>query len=121
MKLWEEKPYAVVIADFEYAHDVRNMKHHGVFQIALGNPQGGWIVPPTTIDHGMTIQELANIQNVAMGDEPPAAKIARSHHSFRKFYGQGDWTLRTPGHTWVRIAQSSKTTPRYYLPIPIPD
>jgi hypothetical protein len=66
----------VVIADFAYAHNLRDTKHHGVFQIALGNPQGEWIVAPTTIDHGVTIQELADIYNVAMVDEPHAATTA---------------------------------------------
>jgi hypothetical protein len=42
----------------------------------LGNPQGEWIVAPTTIDHGVTIQELADIHNVAMVDEPHAATTA---------------------------------------------
>ena len=52
-------PHNTVIADFEYhPRLLSSLKHECVFEIALGNANGDWIVPPTSINHGITISEL---------------------------------------------------------------
>ena len=34
------------------------MMHEGIFEIALANANGDWIIPPTSINHGISTLEL---------------------------------------------------------------
>jgi hypothetical protein len=53
-------PYTTVVVDFEYIPPLATvMRHQSVFQMALANAKSEWIVPPTTINHDMSVLELA--------------------------------------------------------------
>ena len=50
MKAWTKNPYTAIIVDFEFdTYLLNTLKHEAVFQIAVANALGEWIVPPTSI------------------------------------------------------------------------
>jgi len=58
MTAWFNDPYTTIIADFEY--DVQllpTLSHEAIFQIAVANALGEWIVPPSSINHCMSTLE----------------------------------------------------------------
>ena len=56
MQAWFNEPYSIVIADFEYHSGV--IRSGGIFELALANAHGDWIVPPTSINHHISTKEL---------------------------------------------------------------
>jgi hypothetical protein len=61
---WSNNPYTTVIADFEYhSRLLPCMKHEGIFEIALANANGDWIILPTSINHGISTLELCENAN----------------------------------------------------------
>jgi hypothetical protein len=59
MKAWTKNPYTAIIVDFEFdTYLLNTLKHEAVFQIAVANALGEWIVPPTSINHGMSTLEF---------------------------------------------------------------
>lgn len=53
---WVEKPANIAFADFEFT--ILPGVVYFPFQLAIANGKGGWIVPPTVINHGMTKRAL---------------------------------------------------------------
>ena len=56
MQAWFNEPYSIVIADFEYHSGV--IRSGDIFELALANAYGDWIVPPTSINHYISTKEL---------------------------------------------------------------
>jgi hypothetical protein len=64
MNAWSNNSYTTAIVDFEYHSKLLPyMKHEGVFEIALANACGDWIVPPTSINHCISTLELCEKAN----------------------------------------------------------
>jgi hypothetical protein len=60
MNAWTNSPYITVIGDFEYSIGLlETLRHQAIFEFALANAYGNWIVPPTAINHRMSKQEFA--------------------------------------------------------------
>jgi hypothetical protein len=55
MQAWSNGPYSIVIADFEYHRGL--IRSEGIFEPALANAHGNWIVPPTSIKNHISIKE----------------------------------------------------------------
>ncbi|KAF4625135.1 hypothetical protein G7Y89_g13033 [Cudoniella acicularis] len=67
MNAWSVNPYTTVIADFEYhTRFLPYMKHEGIFEIAMANANGEWIIPPTSINHGIPTLELCEKANTQL-------------------------------------------------------
>lgn len=104
MQIWKEKPRNVLIIDLEYvAGSVNSLGEFATFEIAIADVEGKWIVEQTTIDHGLTVGQLAKKIQLAH-EKRVAGRQAAVHtrmrgHSLKKFYGS-DWTRCTPGLTW---------------------
>lgn len=70
-----------------------------VFEVAIANAEGQWIIPPTIIHHQMTKRELfaVNVESL------------RNEAAFSKFYGDADETeARGMGErtaTWRELGQ----------------
>ncbi|KAJ5405069.1 hypothetical protein N7465_006353 [Penicillium sp. CMV-2018d] len=112
LKTWVDSPNTVAIGDFEYSvHFAKILKHQAVVEFSLANAKGEWIVPRTTINHGMAKGRYAALMRFTYDERResnPAlygAEFGRAMMMIRKFYGQGDWTEETPGLTWAQIAQ----------------
>lgn len=56
MQAWSNGLYSIVIADFEYHRGL--IRSEGIFEPALANAHGNWIVPPTSINHHISTKEL---------------------------------------------------------------
>jgi hypothetical protein len=113
MDAWTKTPHNVVIADFEYSTRLLStMKHECVFEIALANANGDWIVPPTSINHKITISELFQ-KGVAyllpsQGDSSQhnhTDRIHRFRSQIAKYYGSSNKS-ETPGLSWEEIAEA---------------
>jgi len=60
MNAWTNSPDTTVIGDFEYSTGLlETLRHQAIFEFALANAHGKWIVPPTAINHRMSKQEFA--------------------------------------------------------------
>lgn len=112
MKLWGDSPDTVSIGDFEYFPKfLKMLKHQAVVEFSLANAKGEWIVPRTTINHGMSIGQYAALIRFIYDkrrESNPAlqcGEFGRAMMMLRKFYGRGDWTQQTPGLTWAQISQ----------------
>jgi len=79
---WAEQPKNVAICDIEACNLGHSISNLNVFEIAIANAEGQWIIPPTIIHHEMTKKELFRAN---------AAKILNSL-VFCKFYGNVDAT-----------------------------
>jgi len=106
MKAWTKNPYTTIIVDFEYDTYILNtLKHEGVFQIAAANALGEWIVPPTSINHGMSTLEF--FKKLESNHLKPRANNNTLRASFWKkqfalHYGAVD-DLPTQGISWGEI------------------
>ena len=108
---WYSSPGTAVIADFEYCSRLLSrLKHHAIFEVALSNAEGKWVVPPTTINHSMPVGELANlIYSAGRQYGLNAEQMGINLHSVKKFYPRADWSRETEGSTWAEIAQKIET------------
>jgi hypothetical protein len=79
---WAQQPKNVAICDIEACNLGHSISHLNVFEIAIANAEGQWIIPPTIFHHEMTKKELFRAS---------AAKILNSL-LFCKFYGDVDTT-----------------------------
>jgi hypothetical protein len=96
MHAWTNEPFNTVIADFEYGYP--DGQRREIYEIALANAHGEWIVPQTMINHNVTTAELA--------DRSQSKRIApwlSEHQLIRKSYGTVDDTF-TSGMTYEEIA-----------------
>jgi hypothetical protein len=111
MNTWSNNPYTTVIADFEYHSSLLPcMKHEGIFEIALANANGHWIIPPTSINHGISTLELcekANTQWHLLKEKFSRpnhdAQMPMWHSQVTKYYGSVSHG-ETPGLSWDEIA-----------------
>jgi hypothetical protein len=56
---WFGNPHAKIILDFEYHNKLlRVMKEEAVFQVAIANALGVWVLPQTPINHCISTLEL---------------------------------------------------------------
>lgn len=113
---WMNEAFTTVIADFEYSsRRLNTMGHYAIFEIALANARGDWIVPPTTINHRVSLNELARLLMTANGSQEPTAhdrpKYDRSRFKteldywrayLARFYDRE--SDETKGCTWEEIA-----------------
>jgi hypothetical protein len=95
MKTWSNNPYTTVIADFEYhSRLLPRMKHEGIFEIALANANGDWIIPPASINHGVSTMELCEKANTQLhllqekfSRPNHDAQMPMWHSQVTKYYG----------------------------------
>jgi hypothetical protein len=113
MDAWKTAPLNTVVADFEYNTKLLpTMKHESVFEIALANANGDWIVPPTSINHSIAISELYQ-KGVAhlLSTQKDSSQQENREMSFRfrsqiaKYYGSPN-DHETPGLSWEKIAEA---------------
>lgn len=58
MQEWSNNPRKTIIVDFEYnVQLLKTLKHEAIFQIAISNALGEWIVLASTINHCMSRRE----------------------------------------------------------------
>jgi len=97
MEAWLKYPSSIIVVDFEY------MVGPGFpllpIQIAMANAHGDWIVPATTINHGISKRELLERGNML-------GSVYRTmwERMVMKFYGGDDMDKTTKGLTWEEIA-----------------
>lgn len=117
MEVWTKKPRTVAVADFEYASGILDInKHEAVFEIAVADANGDWIVRPTSINHRISQQELWERYMAAynkyhdqgtpeLADQKRASqRLAIFRANFAKYYGGGGGSQLTVGRTWEEIA-----------------
>lgn len=121
MILWSKSPYTTAVLDFEYHSEcLAEMKEKGVFQLAIANALGEWIVPPTTINHQISTSDLsskgwkvleAKYNNLPL-DGHTKTQLIKAWRiwqaSIVKFYGQSSED-ETSGLTWDEIALQLRT------------
>jgi hypothetical protein len=97
MHLWTSKPHQVIIVDFEFENNLlKRLKHEAVYQVAIANACGDWVVPPVVINHGMLVSEL---------EERRRSNSPKNQYTCRqitKFYGS-DGAAETAGLSWEMI------------------
>jgi len=108
---WMNNPYTTVVVDFEYIPSLAAvLKHQSVFQMAFSNAKGEWIVPPTMINHDMSVLELVEQFESALYS--PGRKVSTKKEKSNKamcvamvakFYGPPS-DSQTKGLTWEEIA-----------------
>jgi hypothetical protein len=123
--LWNDEPYTAVIADFEYNLVLLNiLGHQAVFEVAIANARGGWILLPTTINHQVSPSKLADLLLAAnasrtLNDNSGSVKWDRSRHYneleywtslLARFYDQDSG--QTSGCTWGEIVIRIDLAPR---------
>lgn len=90
-------PLSTIVADFEY------MAAPGFpllpIQVAIANAYGEWIVPATTINHGISKREL-----LERGNRLGSVSRTMWERMVVKFYGANDMDETTKGLTWEEIA-----------------
>lgn len=97
MHAWTSEPLNTVILDFEFGYPDGQQRE--IYEIALANAHGEWIVPQTTINHNVTTAELA--------DRSRSKRIApwlSEHQLIRKSYGTVDYAP-TSGMTYGEITE----------------
>lgn len=118
MKGWSTHPSKVIIVDFEYDSRILPiMRHEAVFQIAIINACGDWIVPPVSINHGISTSQLQEKVSSTLSSLPRRGRIniprTTIHRQLVKFYG----TIgedETPGHSWAEIADILESYTKVY-------
>ncbi len=55
---WNKSPKTVVICDIEAICTSYSISHIDVFEIAMMNAEGDWIIPPTAINHHLSKSDL---------------------------------------------------------------
>jgi hypothetical protein len=111
MSLWSSNPFTVLVADFEFnARLLPQMGADAIFEVALANARGDWIIPPTSINHQISTYELE--QKILWHDDLYWRATAVSEKdrdcqrpmlSIGRYYGPtSDQT--TPGMSWEEIA-----------------
>ena len=94
---WYDKPHTTMVADFEYTVEAfRKFEYEAVWQVAIADASGNWIVPLTTINH--RISKLALFERGQLLEER-----RRYECTIARFYGVVDES-ETPGLTWEEIA-----------------
>jgi len=121
MILWSKSSYTTAVLDFEYHSEcLAEMKEKGVFQVAIANALGEWIVPPTTINHQIPTLDLsskgwkvleAKYNNLPL-DGHTKTQLIKAWRMWQasivKFYGQLSED-ETSGLTWDEIALQLRT------------
>lgn len=113
---WYESPRTTVIVDFEYrAFGSDHMAPESVFEIAMANALGEWVVPPTVIDHCLPVSKIVAKARDAWAarqvDVPDFArhKQVGAWHSYEasiaKYYSPNIRQAR-PFQTWEQVASS---------------
>lgn len=114
MQAWSNDPHSIVIADFEYHPGL--IRSEGIFELALANAHGNWIVPPTSINHHISTKELyekAKSHWLSKTRDNPHINEYRLEHLRTQFYYWRSLILKyygsiddaeTPGLSWEEIA-----------------
>lgn len=90
MQEWLNNSRKTIIVDFEYnVQLLKTLKHEAIFQIAISNALGEWIVSGSTINHCMSRRE--HFENV---------KVWK--HQFAMCYGSAN-EMPTEAITWYEI------------------
>jgi hypothetical protein len=122
---WTNRPYTTVTADFEYSTGLlETLRDQAIFEFALANARGNWIVPPTAINHRMPKQEFAkrlmdaqSQRRHKFGSAIYDRELMIWKSQLAKFYGGADWADETPGRTWAEIAEMINK----YTKVNVPD
>jgi hypothetical protein len=89
------------------------MQHEAVFEIAIANASGDWVIPPVTINHQILLSELCNRLTQGLNllrDVPRVSKAVSGEdvgilrYQLDRFYGPPA-TACTPSLTWAEIAK----------------
>ena len=113
--LLEDRPQNVMLLDFEYnVMALSDAGHRAIYEIAVMDGTGQWVVEPSVIDHQMTRGELAKVISRKLlthgyPDWRIANESAITKNSLAKFY-PGEITDRTPGKTWGEIGSMWRAT-----------
>lgn len=114
MQAWSNDPHSIVIADFE--HHPGLIRSEGIFELALANAHGNWIVPPSSINHHISTEELyekAKSHLLSKTRDNPHINEYRLEHLRTQFYYWRSLILKyygsiddaeTPGLSWEEIA-----------------
>lgn len=121
MNQWTKSPYTTIVLDFEYHSELlAEMKEESVFEIAIANALGKWIIPPTTINHQISTLDLSckgwgvletKYKILPLTDHTPTHRARawrKWQSSIAKFYGQLSED-ETTGLTWYEIALQLRT------------
>lgn len=100
LKKWKESPKTVVICDIEGTNmGGLTLSPLNIFEIALRNADGGWIIKPTIIHHQISKQDLYTHN----------APFLKYDNGLIKFYGEIDATeakgVGSRTATWKAIGQ----------------
>jgi len=114
MKAWVTRPSTTVVADFEYHIALLpTMRHEAVFEIAIANASGDWVIPPVTINHQISSSELCDRLTQGLNllrDVPRVSKAVSGEdvgilrYQLDRFYGPSA-TACAPSLTWAEIAE----------------
>lgn len=103
-KLRKKRPANTLILDCEYnIRYLKLLKDRAVFQIAIANAKGEWVVPCTTINHRVPKRDLRELFELAFDHLPSDIDDAQRKSSLRrrrtlvKFYGLKDFDSETSG------------------------
>lgn len=94
MQEWSNNPRKTIIADFEYnVRLLKTLKHEAIFQIAISNALGEWIVPASTINHCMSRREYFEklkvcSQQYVHGNDTFRGSLWK--HQFAMYYGSAN-------------------------------
>ena len=107
-------PYTTVVADFEYHRALLPiLRHEAVFEVAIANAKGSWVIPPVTINHQVPLLQLHNklvrglklLRDVPTASKPVSGEdIGTLRHQLEKFYGPYASSC-TSSLTWGEIAE----------------
>ena len=105
-KRWKERPKTVAVCDIEGTSmrlQPTSESHLNVFQVAVRNADGDWIIEPTIIHHHVSKHDLHDHNKDAL----------RYGRNFTKFYGEIDDTeakgIGSRTATWSSIGQELET------------
>ena len=116
MKAWETSPYTTVVVDFEYNIGLFPvLQHNAVWEIAIANANGDWVVPPVVINHEMPMLELSALithHTGVLNKTGPTSIMQVSEamipNQLERFYGSSA-PKNVPSLTWAEIADQLDT------------
>ncbi|RDL32386.1 uncharacterized protein BP5553_08842 [Venustampulla echinocandica] len=106
MEPWFNNPYTTIVADFEYSSQLLDtLGHDAIFQIAVSNALGEWIVPPPSINHHMSTREYFEKLTSCCKKHGGGQNTYHGlfyQGQFEKYYGSID-QMTTQGLSWNEI------------------
>ena len=105
MEAWFYNPYTTIVADFEYSSQLLDtLGHEAIFQIAVSNALGEWIVSQSSIYHYMStrgyFEKLTSCSEKHRGGQNTYHGLFYQGQ-FEKHYGNID--EMTTGVSWNEI------------------